>query len=157
MKNITLTTCGMLFMLLIVSPAIAQHGHHHDHEASPEAGSLALELDEGERWATDASLRQGMADIREAFQAHHQDYRNDRFDQKSAAELADQVSDQVDFMFANCQLSSQADAELHKLLAAALDAVASLRDAETEPYEGLHALHQVLDVYPQYFDHPGWI
>lgn len=155
-----LTLLILLFALAV--PAAARQGEHehehegaHDHQAMEAGAHLDLERPETGKWASDASLREGMAGIRDAFEPAHESYRSDEFDAASAAELADTVEQQVNFMFANCQLPADADAELHKLLAAALGAARSLRESD-DLHQGLHQLHEVLQAYGEYFDHPGW-
>jgi len=152
----------LILTLALCMPAAAEKADHehehdqaHDHQAMQTGADLDLERPETGQWATDASLRQGMAGIRDAFEPAHDAYRNDEFDAESAAELAATVDDQVNFMFANCRLPADADAELHKLLAAALGAARSLRESD-DLHAGLHRLHEVLQAYAEHFDHPGW-
>jgi hypothetical protein len=145
-----LVVAGLL--LLGMTGAIAQdEGHHHEHAGA----ELALELNDGERWVTDESLRTGMRSIRASFDDGHAAYRAGELDRQSAAALAEQVDEQVQFIFAHCNLPAAADAELHKLLAATLSATRTLRESENV-HDGLHALHQVLESYGEYFDHPDW-
>ncbi|WP_376695619.1 hypothetical protein [Wenzhouxiangella sp. EGI_FJ10305] len=149
-----LATLG--FLVLLVAPiAVQSQDHEHDHEAMHSSGELDPQRSDEGKWASDASLRQGMNKLKEAFEPAHGAYRNDRFDSEQATDLADDVEEAVNFMFANCQLPGDADAELHKLLAAALGAAESLRGSDA-PHEGLHQLHRVLEAYPEFFDHPGW-
>lgn len=152
----------LILMLALSVPAVARQGEHehehegeHDHQAMEAGAELDLERPESGKWASDASLREGMAKIRDAFEPAHQAYRSDEFDAGLAAELADTVEQQVNFMFANCRLPADADAELHKLLAASLGAARSLRVPD-KLHQGLHQLHEVLQAYDEYFDHPGW-
>lgn len=133
------------------SPEPGQH-HHHHHGSAAE---LNLNLNDGERWATDESLRAGMLGIFKAFSAAHDDYLAGQLDPEGADVLADQVDEQVNFIFANCNLPSDADVELHKLLAATFGSAATLRESN-DVHNGLHELHQVLKTYGEYFDHPGW-
>jgi len=150
---------GCTVALLVLATAVsAQPAHdtgHDRHEHAATSGDLVLELNGGERWATDESLRTGMTDIRTTFEVRHHEYENGAFDTEDAASLADTIEDRVDFMIANCKLPPAADAELHKLLAAALAAAGTLRTGG-DPHTGLHELHRVLDAYATYFDHPGW-
>jgi len=150
--------------LLLVSPlwALDDHQEHtHDRHAQHHAGKHGdvgmpeLTLDEGQRWATDASLRQGMSDLRTAFETAHSAFERDALDREQAEQLADTIDDRVQFMFANCKLPPDADAELHKLLAAIMGAAVALRESD-DVHDGLHRLHQAIDIYPEYFDHPGW-
>ena len=62
--------CACALCLASALPAVAQTAHEHDH---PHAGAAVanLQLDAGHKWATDASLRSGMAQIRAAFDADH--------------------------------------------------------------------------------------
>jgi hypothetical protein len=150
-----------LIFILAVAGTMTAHAqdqspeHEREHHAAHGGAELDLARPDSGKWASDESLRQGMSELRSAFESHHTDYKEGNFDAGRAAELADSVEENVNFMFANCRLPADADAELHKLLAAALGAAQSLRESDN-PHEGLHQLHQVLKAYPEFFDHPGW-
>ncbi|MEX2517516.1 MAG: hypothetical protein WD572_11525 [Gammaproteobacteria bacterium] len=150
-------TCAVALLALATAvSAQPVHDSGHDrHQHTATSGVLALQLNDAERWATDESLRTGMAGIRTVFKVRHAEYDNDAFGPEEAAALATTVEERVDFMIANCELPPAADAELHKLLAAALAAADTLRTG-ADPHAGLHRLHQVLDSYGTHFDHPGW-
>ena len=151
MKIIAFTLAlGLLVSSGTVASPDDDHHHHHGNVAE-----LELHLDDGERWATDGPLRQGMDRIHGAFDRAHADYRSDRLHREGAAALAEEVEEQVRYIFANCALPADADAELHKLLAAVLGAASTLRTDE-DVHSGLHELHTVLKTYGEYFDHPGW-
>lgn len=142
--------------LALNGTAMAQHEEHqHGHHETHAGGELELERPETGRWASDQSLRQGMSGLKAAFEPAHAAYRNESFDREQAAALADTIEQKVNFMFANCRLPADADAELHKLLAAALGAAKSLRESD-DLHQGLHGLHRVLQSYGDYFEHPGW-
>lgn len=132
-----------------------EQSHEHERHADPDGDRLDLTRPDSGKWASDESLRQGMSGLRAAFEPHHAAYREGDFDSEQAEELAATVEDKVNFMFANCRLPADADAELHKLLAAALGAARSLRESD-DLHAGLHQLHRVLKTYPEFFDHPGW-
>lgn len=156
MRNTLFRIAALGLLVLLAAPVAAQsEDHEHDHGAMHGSGELDLQRPDDGKWASDTSLRQGMSDLRKAFRPAHDAYRNDRFDAEQAAELADAVEEAVNFMFANCQLPADADAELHKLLAAALGAEKSLRESD-DLHEGLHRLHRVLQAYGEHFEHPGW-
>ncbi len=145
---------SLVLLMILVSPLIAQHDDH-EHHSMHGSGELNLQLSEVGKWASDDSLRQGMSELRKVFEPAHRAYRNNEFDTEQAVNLADAIDEQVNFMFANCRLPADADAELHKLLAAAHDAAQSLRESE-DLHDGLHRLHRVLRAYPEYFQHPDW-
>ncbi|NBB93864.1 MAG: hypothetical protein GVY32_11940 [Gammaproteobacteria bacterium] len=143
-------------VLSLAHPALAQQDEHrHEAHDGHTERQLELQLPEHGKWAGDESLRQGMVELKAAFEPAHQAYREDSFDAGRAAALADRVEETVHFMFANCQLPADADAELHKLLAAALGAAESLRQSD-DLHQGLHRLHRVLQTYSDHFEHPGW-
>lgn len=145
-----------LLTLAFNGAAFAQQaGHEHGHHEMHASGELDLEHPESGKWASDESLRQGMSELKAAFDPAHAAYRHESFDREQAAVLADTIEAQVNFMFANCRLPADADAELHKLLAAALGAAKSLRESD-DLHEGLHGLHRVLQTYGDHFEHPDW-
>jgi hypothetical protein len=155
-NRVRLAFLGGILLAFSVTGTLAQsddHDHHHHHHAA--GAELELQLDNGERWLTDESLRGGMQSIRRHFDAAHGAYRAGQLDRQSAAALAEQVDEQVQYIFAHCNLPAAADAELHKLLAATLGATRTLRESDNV-HDGLHALHGVLESYGEYFDHPGW-
>jgi len=140
-------------MLLAVSPsAPARHDHHHAHEA---AGMPELRLNDGQRWATDGPLRAGMLRIRQAFEQALPALRDGTSGHGAYAALADELDSQLRFLFANCRLPPDADAQLHLLLAQVAEAASALREAG-DPAPGMHALHRALETYGDYFRHPGW-
>lgn len=154
MKTLVLNLC--LVTLLVAGFAAAADDDHYHHHHHGDVADLELKHHEhGERWPTDDSLRQGMDSIHAAFDRAHGHFRADRLDRQGAAALADEVEEQVRFIFANCALPADADAELHKLLAAILGAAATLRE-DDDVHAGLHQLHSALTIYGEYFDHPGW-
>jgi hypothetical protein len=126
------------------------HDGHHDHHGQ------ALSLDhDGRAWHTDEALREGMQRIRDAVALATAEQEASGHDAGRDAELADAVDEAVAFLFANCRLEPEADANLHILLARVMVASAALRE-DGESGEGLLGLIAALEDYPRYFDHPGW-
>lgn len=160
MKNLmmkTLVPAAMLGLLLAAGPGhaagVADQGHEHHGHAAPEGGGLTL--NNGERWATDAALREGMGRVRASFVAVLPAFKQGELDPAAAADAARAIDDHVAFLVENCRLEPEADAVLHVLLAELLQGTASLRQAPASP-EGLPRIHGVLRDYPRYFDHPDW-
>jgi len=139
-------------MLLAVSPAAPAQQNHHGHES---AEPPALRLNDGQRWATDAPLRAGMSRIRQAFEQALPAFRAGTAGHGAYAALAEELDSQLRFLFANCRLPPDADAQLHVLLAQVADAASALGEAG-EAAPGMHALHRALKMYGDYFRHPGW-
>lgn len=143
--------------LSLASVAVAAQESEHDHQQHAADADAELDLNRPEpgKWASDKPLRRGMSELQAAFETHRDALEKGKLDAEAAAGLADDIEEQVDFMFANCSLPAAADAELHKLLVAALGSARMLRESDSS-LDGLHQLQRVLHVYSEYFDHPGW-
>ena len=124
--------------------AAAEHAHDEMHST--------LRLDQGQPWATDAPLVEGMNKIRVAVKEASA---LPTLDADSADALAQTVRTQVNFLIANCRLEPEADATLHVFIGQLLNAAAALGEDPASP-SGLPQLQQTLREYPRYFDHPGW-
>ncbi|MFO7603400.1 MAG: hypothetical protein R6X06_06255 [Gammaproteobacteria bacterium] len=126
------------------------HDHHHDSHAA------TLSLDHGHKWQTDAPLRQGMQSIRDAALPAVAAFHADRLSQAEATRLAAHIRAQVDYLVANCKLEPRADASLHALIGELLQG-ADVLAREPLSMQGLPRIIQTLRVYPDYFEHPGWL
>lgn len=134
-------------VLLGMSPgAVSAQGHSHD-----EGQSAQLTLDNGKKWATDDSLRQGMSRIRDALQAELPAIHSGKATGEQYQALAQKVNDQLAFMVKNCRLEPKADAMLHLILA---DIIASADIMQA--HQGVVKIVHALENYAAYFDHPGW-
>ena len=146
-------TAVMLCALLApaVLPVVAQdHASHH----APPAAATADKPTPGQRWATDAPLRKGMAEIRAAVDALRH-YEHGHLGPAQATTLATTVETQVAYLVANCKLEPQADAALHGIIARLLQGAAALK-ANPQDTAALATLRQALQDYPRQFDDPGW-
>jgi len=143
---------GLLSLLLVSTSALAvDRMPSHDHHKP----SIGLHLNQGQRWATDAPLRQGMSNVREALiLAVHADTTHP-LSAAEADKLADAIRTQADYLVANCVLAPEADAVLHVLLGQLLEGAESLRLKPTDE-AGLHNIITALKDYPAYFKHEGW-
>jgi ABC-type glycerol-3-phosphate transport system substrate-binding protein len=134
----------------------AEHQHHQDMDAN---GAIAqLELNDGKKWATDASLRSGMAAIRAAFEADHPAIHAGKETDAQYAALADRIEASVKDMIAQCKLPPAADANLHLIIADLLQGVGFMRgqDPARSRHDGAARVHGALLAYPKFFDDPGW-
>ena len=131
--------------------AQAHHGHA-THEAVP---APAPELAEGQRWATDAPLREAMLRIREGVASRMHDFHEESLSAAEAQALAVAVEADVQYMIANCRLEPQPDAALHALIGRMLGAADALRADPVAP-GGMPELVSVLRDYGASFDHPAW-
>jgi len=146
-----------MFWALGAAPAIAQQQHEHEHE-SGAAAVASIKLDAGRKWATDASLRAGMADIRAAFDADHPAIHDGKQTDAQYDALAGRVESQVNSIVANCRLPPQADANLHYLIADLSQGVGLMRgqDPARSRHDGAALVHGALLAYGKYFDDPEW-
>ncbi|MCA1804930.1 MAG: hypothetical protein LC646_06250, partial [Xanthomonadaceae bacterium] len=114
-----------------------------------------LVLNEGERWTTDAALREGMERVHATFVEVLPAYQRGEFTPEAATDTARAIDDHVAFLVENCKLEPAADAVLHVLVGELLQGAEALRQAP-QSGEGLPRIHAALRDYPRYFDHPGW-
>lgn len=145
---------GLLSVLLVslpVSVAAVDRMPAHDHHLPPEG----LHLNQGQRWASNAPLRQGMNGIREAVVAAVHADTTQPLTAAEAGKLADAIQSQVNYLVAHCVLTPLADATLHVLLGQLLEGAAALR-ANPADEAALHRIISALKDYPEYFDHEGW-
>ena len=149
-----LLTVGLLCLASNL-PAAAQTAHEHAHAGAAVAN---LQLDAGHQWATDASLRSGMARIRAAFDADHPAIHDGKETNAQYEALAARVESQVNDIVKNCKLPPAADANLHYVIADLLQGVSLMRgkDPARTRHEGAALVHGALLAYGKYFDDPSW-
>ncbi len=141
-------------LALCLVPAIAVD-LAHEHEAH---GAATPTLNNGQKWSTDASLRKGMASIRDALLPQLSAVRANKLKASQYQALARQTHTQIGFIVANCKLAPQADAQLHLIIAeleTAAEAMAGNSKQLSRP-EGAMKLRHALETYGELFDHPGW-
>ena len=150
-----LLTLGFLCLATAV-PASAQSGPEHQQAGASVAN---LQFDSGKKWATDASLRSGMAAIRAAFEADRIAIRDGRETDTQYEDLAGRIQSQVSSIMANCRLPPVADANLHYVIADLLQGVNLMlgKDPSHPPSDGSTLVHGALVAYGKYFDDPGWV
>jgi hypothetical protein len=133
----------------------AQQMHQHMHGG----GSVSqLQLDDGRKWSTDASLRSGMAEIRRAFDADHPAIHAGKETDAQYDALAARIEAQVNDIVRNCKLPPAADANLHYVVADLLQGVSLMRgtDPARSRHDGAALVHGALIAYGRYFDDPSW-
>ena len=156
-KKLTVTLSAAI--LLCMSPAMVSaqdHGHSHGH-AHDQEKPVQLTLNDGKKWATDNSLRQGMGRIRDVLNAELPAIHSGKATAEQYQALVQKVNDQLAFMVKNCKLEPKADAVLHLILA---DLIAGtdimLAQHGGEAHQGVVKIVRALENYASHFDHPGW-
>ncbi|MBV2182549.1 MAG: hypothetical protein KUL86_15125 [Castellaniella sp.] len=139
-------------LALSAGPTLAQT---HDHGS---AASTALTLDHGQKWATDAPLRQAMGNLAQAVNqslpaAHAGTLTDAQYDA-----LGTKANQEFAYIVENCKLTPQADAALHVILADMVNGAEVIggKLAGQPRADGVVRLAQALNRYSEYFDHPGW-
>ncbi|MDI9237770.1 DnrO protein [Lysobacter sp. LF1] len=153
--NARLTLLGATIVALLMAvPAMAQSGSHAGHSAHSPAARPTTGPTTGQRWATDAPLRDGMARIRQAVGAldHLQ---HGHAPPALAPTLAGQIQSAVNDMIASCKLAPDADAALHGLLVKFIAGAEAVRTGPVTP-DTLKPMQAALAQYPVLFDDPTW-
>lgn len=145
----------VLIVLTVLSmaaagPALAaRNAHDHGHDAA----TVTLQLNAGQKWATDAPLRAGMGEIRQAMAVSLPAIHANKMSAKSYAGLAKKVQDAVGQIVANCKLPPAADAQLHIVIADLLvgaDQMAG-KVKGTKRVDGAVKVIGALNAYGQHF------
>lgn len=135
---------------LVVDSAQAAAPNHHGHDGH----SAAAPSINDQQWPTDAALRKGMTQLREAVNVALPDG-SASIDARAAKQLQTAVEDNVSFLIAHCELTEQADAALHGLLADLLKGAKALAEP-AEQEQGAQLVLATLHRYPDVFAAPHW-
>lgn len=143
-------------LLAVTGAAAAEHKHDHDHGhggAKPQ-----LTLDHGKKWPTDASLRQGMMQIRDQVNAAVPAIHSGKMSNAQYDALAKKVNDEVAGIVAACKLPAEADAQLHIVVADLMEGAEMMagKEKKAKRMNGAVKIIGTLDRYAAHFDHPGW-
>lgn len=128
----------------------------HDH--GPAAGEVKLVLNQGQKWPTDAPLRQGMGNIRGALAKDLKAIHANKATPKQYEALATKVGAEVAGIVQNCKLEPAADEQLHIVIAelmAGAEAMEGKVQGETRR-AGAERVAKALNAYGEHFDHAGW-
>lgn len=137
---------SLAFSLAPCAWATAQEHHH-------PAPSAAVAVP-AQRWAPDASLRDGMRRTHAAVdELRH--YEMGHMSAPMAVDRATTIEQAVNFMFAHCKLAPEPDAALHGILVPLLGAAQALKH-DPKNLKVVADMRGALARYPQYFNDPGW-
>ena len=147
-----IATVAIVAAACSMAPAHAADGHHHG-AATP----TKLSLDQGRKWPTDESLRNGMGRIRGIVEPQLAAAHAGKLQPAQYRELATKVETEVGGIVANCKLEPKADAMLHLVIAKLGDGTDAMagKDAKRRPVQGLAQVAQAVNDYGRYFDDPG--
>lgn len=127
----------------------------HAHDASMPA---QLHLDQGRKWASDAALRQGMANVRALVAPQVPEAHAGTMTAAQYAALAAKVEVEVGRIVSNCKLPPDADAVLHVVIGEMMEGTAAMAGKTTggRPQDGLLRVAAAVNDYGRTFEHPGF-
>lgn len=146
-------TCLALALSLTSMPSMAEDHDHHDMDG------VELQLNAGQKWQTDAPLRQAMGEISQALNSSLDAIHNNQLDAAGYENLAEEVNQQVAYMIENCELEPAVDAQLHIVIARLMDG-AQLIQSEGDlqgKRKGAVKLVAALHDYAKYFSDAGFV
>lgn len=149
-RSLTLAAAGLSLALSFSLIAVPSMAEEHDHG---DMAGLELQLNAGQKWQTDAPLRQAMRDISSTVNSALDNIHTNQLDAAGYAAIAEQVNQQVAYMIENCQLEPQADAQLHIVIARLMDSAQHIQthsDIQEKRNGAIHLLG-ALDSYATYF------
>jgi DNA-directed RNA polymerase subunit L len=149
---------GVLASALLAVTGVAAAEHKHDHDHGHGGAKPQLTLDHGKKWPTDASLRQGMEQIREQVNTALPAIHTGKMSNAQYDALAQKVEAEVAGIVAACKLPAEADAQLHIVVADLLEGAEAMagKQKKVKRMNGAVKIIGTLDRYAAHFDHPGW-
>jgi hypothetical protein len=153
-KSLVLAVALALPLSFTSVGAIAADAAHDGHEVSIDA----LELNAGQKWETDAPLRQGMEKIHGATTKTLEAAHGGKLSVAQYDAYAEDVNTQFTYIVQNCKLEPQADAQLHILLGSIMSGIEVARGKEAghDRELGIVKIAQSMNAYGKHFDHAGW-
>ena len=149
------TTALALSAFVTLFAASADAAEPHDHHSAGDKPKV--EVQKGEKFESDAPLRSGMLEIKQAVQASLPALHEGKLSAADAADLGKKVDVQVKGIFANCKLAPTADQVLHdEVILPIMDASKTLQSADGDHKAGVVKMVKALDAYGNRFNHSGW-
>ncbi|MEW6983811.1 hypothetical protein AAD001_14250 [Colwelliaceae bacterium 6471] len=144
----TFTLIGLL--VTTTSLTVTAEEHHHYEENTTQ-----LMLNQEEKWAIDESLHLGMSNIKHELEKNLMAIHHENFSTEQYITLATTMEQELRFLFENCKLEPQADAQLHILLSKIMQGIDIMKNAEHKKQGGILIIQALRD-YPLYFNDLNW-
>ena len=138
----------------VTSAALATEAVHDHGNASVSS----MELNQGQKWETDAPLRQGMSAMHGIVTTALADAHANKLTPEGYQGVSKNIMTQFTYVVENCKLEPAADAQLHVLLGNIAQGVGVLEGKVPgeKPDEGLVKIAKTLNNYGTHFNHTGW-
>lgn len=154
MTNRPFTALLAFAVLTLAVPAANAAGTHtHDGNA---AATYELRLNDGKKWETDTSLRTGMTNIRGAMADVLPAIHDASLPAAGYQVLARRIEGEINYMVENCDLSPEADEQLHAVIGSILEGIDAMESPATAR-DGAVTIVQALDAYGDHFAHESWV
>jgi len=131
--------------------AASEHKHNNHHNSQQEL----MKLDQGKKWPIDASLHIGMSKIKNSMETNISPIHSKKFTTPQYHALASEIKTHLVYLFENCKLPTDADAQLHLLLFKIMQGSEQMHEADNQR-SGAVEIIKALQQYPQYFDDKNW-
>lgn len=158
MKQTKLLILSALYIAVAGTSLAATTHTAYEHKHEQATAAKTLQLDAGKKWETDAPLRQAMSNIRQAMASNLHAIHENRLSANGYGKLAQKVEVEVGNIVANCKLSTQADEQLHiviaELLGGAEHMAGTIKGSKRQ--KGAVQVIGALEKYATYFDDPGF-
>lgn len=144
-----LGVCVATGLISLAAPVYAD-----EHAQKPGAHNAAPALKQGQKWATDEVLRQGMNNIRQAMAVNREAIEKGRLGTQDYQRLAATVSKNIADIAKNRKLSKEADAAFHAIVFTDLMQSTELMRISTKVQAqraGAFGVQQSLRNYDEYF------
>ena len=145
-----LVTTSLSLGHIDAASAVEQHQH-----TNKQHTSFTMQLNQGQKWKTDSTLRQGMKRINNNVIKAKPAFNAETLTAPDAKILAKYINQEIEYIITNCKLEPMADSTLHVLIGELLHGTKIL-GKEPLSAEGLPRIINALNTYPEYFNHPGW-
>lgn len=140
----------MLAGLLSAAPCLAEPDQHH-HHGDDEVLSL-LVLNQGAKWPVDEVLSAAMLRLRAGLVRNLDAIHHKHFSTPQYQQLAKKLQQEINHIVANCDLTPEADAQFHLILAAMLQSQQAMAAGdEARQRQGAVHLFNALQRYPEFF------
>ena len=153
LSQLSLALASAALGLSLATPALAQDTHSHG-----AADAHQLTLNQGQKWATDAPLRQSMTRIRALVAPRIDAAHAGKLNAAGYRQLARQTEQQIAVIVKECKLEPQADEALHIVLARMGESLEVMqgKSGAGKPIDGLLHLAETVNDYTAHFEHPGF-
>lgn len=146
----------ILIIVLLSSGHSVLAGEHSHHSVTQNA---EIQLDHGNKWATDIPLRQAMKYLNDLARKNLPAIHAGTFNDESYKKMGLAMTEQTNLIFKNCKLPPNADKELHKILIKILNSekVFQNKDQTLSEHDAFDSFLKSLKLYGKYFQHDGWV